>query len=199
MGWAFLDETVWMGGHPGLRRSTDGGRTFQPAGGELSSTDVHALGGSGGVLYAASPSQGLLASTDDGQSWQVRSETAGRSFMGAMLVDPQDPQHVFAPDMRAGVVETTDGGRTWRPLDSPGMAMSVTALDGDPTRLIVAGDGQAATSTDGGRTWRPLDVPEQTMVLTAGQNGVLFAAALDGTTAKVSKSTDGGNTWRPLN
>lgn len=199
MGWAFLGDSVWMGGHPGLRRSIDGGTSFKPGGGELSSTDVHALGGGGGVLYAASPGRGLLASSDDGQSWQVRSAGAGRAFMGAIVVDASDAQHLVAPDMQQGVVESRDGGRSWRPLGSPGMAMSVTAIGGDTSKLIVAGRGQAARSNDGGRTWQPIAVPEGTMVVAAGADRNLYAAALEGDAARVSRSTDEGAAWRPLN
>jgi len=86
MGWAFDGDLIWMGGHPGLRRSSNGGRTFVPGGGELESADVHALGGGAGVLYAASPSRGLLTSSDGGQSWQVRSPD-GTGFMGVISVD----------------------------------------------------------------------------------------------------------------
>lgn len=197
MGWAFDGDTVWMGGHPGLRRSTDGGRTFEPAGGELSSTDVHALGGGGGVLYAASPGRGLLASTDGGESWDVRSSEAGQGFMGAIVVDDRDPEHLYAPDMQAGVVESTDGGRTWRPLGSPGMAMSV-AVTGDG-ELIVAGGGEAARSTDDGRNWSPLEAPDGTMVVTAASDGTLYAAMLDDESAKVFASADGGESWTPRN
>lgn len=199
MGWAFLGDSVWMGGHPGLRRSTDGGTSFKPGGGELSSTDVHALGGGGGVLYAASPGRGLLASTDDGQSWQVRSAGAGRAFMGGIVVDASDAQHMVAPDMQQGVVESRDGGRSWRPLGSPGMAMSVTAVGGDTSKLIVAGSGQAALSNDGGRTWQPIAVPDGTMVVATGADRNLYAAALDGDAARVSRSTDEGATWQLLN
>lgn len=197
MGWAFDGGTVWMGGHPGLRRSADGGRTFEPAGGELSSTDVHALGGGAGVLYAASPSRGFLASTDGGESWEARSSEAGQGFMGAIVVDDRDPERLYAPDMQAGVVESTDGGRTWRQLGSPGMAMSV-AVAGD-RELIVAGGGEAARSTDGGSTWTPLDVPADTMVVTAAPDGTLYAAVLDGGNAKVFASSDGGESWTARN
>ena len=44
----------------------------------------------------------------------------------AIAVDGGDPEHLYAPDMQAGVVESSDGGRTWEPLGSPGMAMSVS-------------------------------------------------------------------------
>lgn len=201
MGWAVLGDAVWMGGHPGLRRSVDGGRTFASPGTELDETDVHALGGGGGVLYAASPARGLLASADEGRSWEVRSAQSGRAFMGGILVDPGDAAHLVAPDMQSGVMESTDGGRTWRPLASPGigMTMSVAAVGGDLARLVVAGGGQAARSDDGGRTWTPLDAPEGTMVIAASTAETLYAASLDGDVAKVASSTDGGATWRPLN
>ena len=199
MGWAITGDVVWMGGHPGLRRSTDGGRSFEPAGGELSSTDVHALGGTDDVLFAASPGRGLLASTDGGDTWESRSGEAGQGFMGGIVVDRVDADHLLAPDMQAGVVESRDGGRTWEPLGSPGMAMSVTAVGGDVGELIVAGGGKAARSDDGGATWEPMEVPEGTMVVAGAADGSLYAAALDGEVARVSRSTDGGTTWEPLN
>lgn len=198
MGWAFVGDTVWMGGHPGLRQSAAGG-DFESAGGELSSSDVHGLGGTGGVLYAASPGRGLLASTDDGETWEVRSTGAGQGLMGAIVVDPADPDHLLAPDMQAGVVESRDGGRTWEPLGSPGMAMSVTTVGGSIDDLVVAGNGQAARSRDGGRTWEPIEVPGATLVVAGAEDGSLYAAALDGDVARVSRSTDDGASWDLLN
>ena len=198
MGWAFLGDEVWMGGHPGLRRSTGDG-SFEPAGGELSSIDVHALGGAGGVLYAASPGRGVLASTDEGRTWQVRSAEAGRRFMGGIVVDPAEGEHLLAPDMQAGVVESRDGGRTWRPLGSPGMAMAVTAVGGDTGHLIVAGGEGAARSTDGGRTWQAIEMPDKATLIAAADDTTLYAAALDGDTARVFRSTDSAGTWRLLN
>lgn len=198
MGWAFVGDTAWMGGHPGLRRSVAGGG-FESAGGELSSSDVHALGGVGGVLYAASPARGLLASADDGETWEVRSAEAGQGFMGAIVVDPADPDHLLAPDMQAGVVESRDGGRTWGPLGSPGMAMSVTTAGGSIEDLVVAGNAQAARSRDGGRSWEPIEVPEATLAVAGAGDGSLYAAVLDGQVARVSRSTDDGATWDLLN
>src|SRR3989442_6993082 len=69
-----------------------------------------------GIVYLGSPKAGLLASTDGGNSWQVRNAQAGRSFMGTILVDPTDSARLIAPDMAAGLSVSNDGGRTWKPL-----------------------------------------------------------------------------------
>ena len=114
MGWAFLGGRILVGGHPGLWVSDDGGRKFELRNAGLPATDIHALGAGGGVLYAASPQIGVFASTDGGRTWEVRTDRVGQGFMGRILVDPDDPEHVVAPDMGAGAVESTDGGRTWR-------------------------------------------------------------------------------------
>lgn len=112
---AFVGDVVLVGGHPGIRRSVDGG-PFEPFNDGLRATDIHALGGDGGVVYAASPAAGLLVSADQGASWQVVSDRAGQAFMGRIVVDPGDLAHLWATDMRAGVVESLDGGRTWSSL-----------------------------------------------------------------------------------
>ena len=46
----------------------------------------------------------------------MRSEAATQGFFGRILVDPTDGEHVMATEDRAGVVESMDGGRTWRRL-----------------------------------------------------------------------------------
>ncbi len=201
MGWAFLDGVIWLGGHPGLEVSTDAGKTFEPQSEGLPATDIHALGGSGATLYAASPAAGFLASTDGGASWEVRNAGVGQGFMGAMLVDPSDVDRVVAPDMNAGAVESRDGGRTWRALGGVAGAMWVSW---DPTnldRIIVTGSSASAVSLDAGETWTPLDVPAGVSVvqIDPGDPRLWYAAALspDGT-ASVSISSDRGSTWAPL-
>jgi photosystem II stability/assembly factor-like uncharacterized protein len=199
MGWAFLDGAIWMGGHPGLRVSTDGGRTFEQRNDGLPATDIHALGGTGSTLYAASPAAGFLVSVDGGSTWEVRNPGVGQSFMGSMLVDPNDPDRIVAPDMSAGAVETTDGGRTWRALGGV-PAMWVSWDPGDTDLMIVTGTGVAAISRDGGKSWEQLPVPDGTSVVQIDANDptTWYAAAWseDGT-VEVSTSTDGGSSWTP--
>jgi photosystem II stability/assembly factor-like uncharacterized protein len=197
MGWAFSGERVLVGGHPGLFVSGDGGRTFEHRNEGLPATDIHALGAADGVIYAASPQLGLFASLDGGQTWETRTQEVGQSFMGAILVDPEVPEHLVAPDMSAGAVESTDGGRTWRTLGGLPGAMWVSWDPEDTRHIVVLAIDQAAATTDGGQTWEPLQVPEgASLVEMSPQNPrTLYAAVHEEDAALVWVSRDGGATW----
>lgn len=201
MGWAFLDGAIWMGGHPGLEVSTDGGGSFEPRNDGLPATDIHALGGTGSVLYAASPGVGLLASSDGGGTWEIRNPGVGQGFMGAMLVDPSDPERIVAPDMSAGAVETTDGGRTWRVLGGVPGAMWVSWDPAATDRIIVSGTGVAAVTRDGGVNWSPLSIPADASIVQIDPDdpNVWYSVAWSQNgTVVVSSTSDDGSTWTPL-
>ena len=197
MGWAATAGAVWVGGHPGLFRSTDGGATFAKVSGAAGVDDVHALGAAAGTLYLASPKAGLLASTDGGRRWQVRNTAAGRTFMGTLLVDPGDPARLVAADMAsAGVVGSTDGGRTFTALGGPGGAMAAAWNPTNIEEIVAVGTGGGARSTDGGVTWRPLPVPSGVSAISYDPTGAtVYAGALDGREARLYRSSDGGATW----
>lgn len=196
MGWAFTDDAIYVGGHPGLERSTDGGTSFEQLNEGLPSTDVHALGAGESVLYAGIAGIGTFASTDGGQSWEARSEEFGGAFMGRIQVDPAYDDHVLAPDMQAGAVESTDGGRTWTPLGGPRGAMWVSWNPLDTDHMIVTGQG-SAESRDGGETWEDLEVPTGVSIVEFSPHDpeVLYAAALEAPRASVYVSRNGGATW----
>lgn len=196
MGWAVTGTALLVGGHPGLYRSTDGGATFTKVGGTDPVADVHALGAAAGTVYLASPQAGLLISTDGGTSWQVRNAQAGRSFMGSILVDPEDQNRLIAPDMTVGLATSSDGGRTWKPLGGPSGAMAATWNPTDIRQLIAVGMGGAQRSADGGATWQPLTVPADTTAVSYDTTGaILYAGVLDGQRARIYRSGDGGTTW----
>ncbi len=199
MGWAQTSSGLLVGGHPGLFTSTDDGTTFAKATGDSQVGDVHALGAAGNTVYLASPQAGLLTSDDGGSTWTRRNSTLSQTFMGNILVDPSDPQHVIAPDMQNGLVASSDGGDTWTVLGGPAGAMSVGWDPTDTQRLIAVGMDGGAISDDGGRTWTDLQLPDATSAATFSADGTtLYAAGLDGDTARVSASTDNGKTWNEL-
>jgi hypothetical protein len=196
MGWAFTDDAIFVGGHPGLSVSTDGGETFEVRNEGLVSTDVHALGAGEDVVYVGLAGLGTFASTDGGATWEERNDRMGGAFMGRIVVDPADDDHIIAPDMESGVVESTDGGRSWDPLNVQGVSwVSWDASDRD--RIIVTAQGEAAESTDGGGSWDTFEVPDGVTFVEISPHdpGLLVAAALEAPEAVVYVSTDGGATW----
>ena len=197
MGWGFTDDGIFMGGHPGLMFSADGGKTFAPRNDGLPATDVHALGAGDGVIYAGLAGVGTFASTDGGESWEVRSEEVGGAFMGRIQTDPGDEEHLLAPDMQTGVMESRDGGRTWKPLGGPQGVMWVSWDRTDPNRIVATAQGSAVVSTEGGTGWEPLEVPEDVSIVEISPTDpeVLYAAVHDPPKAKVYVSRDGGATW----
>lgn len=200
MGWAFTDDAILVGGHPGLYVSTDGGDTFEQRNEGLPNTDVHALGAGDGVIYAASPGTGFMASTDDGETWAVRNEEVGRGFMGKILVDPNDPDHVIAPDMQAGAAESTDGGKTWDALGGVQGAMWVSWDPTDTQDIVVAATGSAQRSTDGGETWAAIDIPPRASIVEFSPEDpeTLYAAVHEDPEAHLWVSDDDGESWEQL-
>jgi photosystem II stability/assembly factor-like uncharacterized protein len=196
MGWAFVDTKTLVGGHPGLNLSSDG-TSFTRRNGGLPSTDVHALGAGGGIIYAGLPQAGVVASTDGAKTWEIRSSLAGRTFMGRILVDPRTPQHLLAADMAGGVSESRDGGRHWSDIGGVPQPMWVTWNPQDPAHIIASGMAGGAESTDGGQSWHELRVPQgASMVEMSPENPhVLYAALFDGSSARVLRSIDGGGGW----
>lgn len=197
MGWAFTDDLILVGGHPGLSVSAGGGLTFEQRNEGLPSTDVHALGAGDNVIYAGLAGVGTFASSDGGETWEPRSEEVGGAFMGRIQVDPSDDDHLLAPDMQRGAMESTDGGRTWKTLSGLQGAMWVSWNPEDTEHIVVTAQGAAAESTDGGQSWQPLEIPEGVSIVEFSPHDPesLYAAVLEAPEASVYLSRDGGDTW----
>ncbi|HTK29797.1 MAG TPA: hypothetical protein VL309_09615 [Vicinamibacterales bacterium] len=124
---------------------------------------------------------GIYKSTDAGRTWtHAGLDATGR--IGRVLVDPRDPDVVFAcalghaygPQQERGVYRTTDGGRTWNRtlfVDENTGCSDIT-MDPSNPRILFAGMWQLEIhtwgrvsggpgsglfrSTDGGATWTRL-------------------------------------------
>ena len=193
MALAASGKTVLAGGHAGLYSSTDDGTTFSQVA-RLPVSDVHAVGASDQRVYLASPEAGVLVSNDAGTTFDQVS-TMGQDFMGAIWVDPADPDTAIAPSMQAGAVRSTDGGVTWAPLGSSSGSMSI-AVDSGGQQIVAIGMAGAEQSTDGGATWSPVSVPAGTSAAAYTARDDLVVAVHSGDRAEVHQSVAGK--WDPL-
>ena len=84
--------------------------------------------------------------------------TLGTRDVHSLAFVDDDPQHLLFGH-HEGILESRDGGRTWKALPARDDAMSMTAAqDGS---IVIAGHNVLTASRDGGATWSaiPADLP----------------------------------------
>nr|MDQ2732483.1 SBBP repeat-containing protein [Armatimonadota bacterium] len=174
--------------------------------------------------------------TTDRHIAAFRSGNAGALWTGAgaslpndtilsLVVDPTNPNIVYAGTYNNNVYKTTDGGMTWHASSSglptkiydPTSALIVSAIYAlaidpvTPSTLYATTGNGPYKSLDGGATWNPgntgLNLPLQALVIDPKTPTTLYAAPESALftdnpgTAKggtpLYKSLDGGATWNP--
>jgi hypothetical protein len=139
--------------------------------------------------------------------------------MLALVADPHDAEHLRAVDAHGGVLDSTDGGRTFTargttPADGSlfGYDAAVAPADLDHLMLGTMSNG-AFLSRDGGATWTKAaiggsghNVNVFTVTMSPADPGVVWAMGLDITEMDsgartegrhIFRSTDGGGTFTP--
>jgi len=169
----------------GLVESRDAGRSWQPLS-LLGEADFHALQVAHGLVYGYDATGERFMVTADRRRWQVRSTVQLAGF----AVSPTDPDLVVGTTGRT-LLGSTDGGRSWQPLQGPGLLVLDWA---DEAGLWgITGDGQVWHSRDAAKSWqRPGRVGGQPEALLADQ-GRLYAAVAG---LGIVSSTDGGRSWQ---
>jgi photosystem II stability/assembly factor-like uncharacterized protein len=189
-------DIVWVGtGEPnnrqsstfgdGVYRSTDGGRTWTHVG----LRDSHHIGrvivdpadpntayvAALGHLWGPNRERGVFKTTDAGRTWTNVLFIDEDTGVVDMVIDPQDPQVLYAASYQrrrvawgfngggpgGGIHKTTDGGRSWTKLAN-GLPQGIVGRIGlaiwrkDPRvlyALVEHADGGTFRSDDAGATW----------------------------------------------
>lgn len=143
---------------------------------------------------------GIYLSEDGAGSW--RRVFTAVDTVNDIQQSPHDPSRWLAVSQSAGVLESTDGGRSWTPLSGLPREQAwynVAFHPRDPARLALASWTYGLwTSADGGRTWteRNAGLPTPTRVWRAAfdpDDGRLYAAVFE---RALFASTDLGSTWK---
>ena len=210
------DGAIWVGTIPGgLFVSRDGGATFElnrplwnheSRGGDLFSGD-----GTGETKWFGTPAS---------EGGEVA------PGLHSICVNPRDPKHVLVAVSTAGVIETRDGGATWRPRNK-GMSMDhhpdpnaewghdthlIELCAGAPEHVWQQNHAGVFYSDNGAESWRKVSAPEvgvhfgfpisadahngRSAWLVPGR-GDNQRTAIDGGLF-VARTDDGGASWRQL-
>jgi len=197
--------------------SLDAGRSWRATGRGpgAASISAFAVDARTGIAYAGTG--GGLAKRTGGR-WRT---VNAHEDVSALAVDAQDPDVLYAgADNPAGLLKSTDGGRSWRRLRVPwkpwirGNTAFVTELAVDPQNpkaisahienLTEHGSPVWFKSTDAGATWEDADDAFFSVADGAGEypSALAFDPLDPGTRyaygygAALFKSTDGGATWQ---
>jgi photosystem II stability/assembly factor-like uncharacterized protein len=167
-------ETVYAGLRSGgLRRTTDGGRTWSDCGPPASDVFSVAVSPADGAVYAGTEPSALYRSDDRGETWrELRGllELPSRptwsfpprpwtSHVRWIAPNPHDADIVLAGIELGGLMRSTDGGESWED-HRPGAQRDVHSLAWHPRAEGIAyeaGGGGTAWSRDWGESWQPAD------------------------------------------
>ena len=120
--------TIYGGTPTGVLKSTDGGATWSSTGLSMGVNLLALDRANPATLYAATGGSGLgdfgglFKSTDGGGGWApinegLESLMATRSPVAALVIDPANPQVLYAGTSGYGVFRSTDGGAHWSPFN----------------------------------------------------------------------------------
>lgn len=170
----------------GLIRSRDGGRSWSSVS-ELGTADFHAIELSGGRVVASMYGQAqIYVSRDGGRTFQSR---AAPLPLVDLEVNPGDERRWVA-SAENGLFTSADEGRTWRPRDpTPNSRFAWAATD---ELYRIDPGGPVLRSADGGTKWEKRGSTGGEPQALAVEDGVLYAALLDGS---IRESRDGGRSW----
>lgn len=132
--------------------------------------------------------------------WSSLGPDGGR--VGAVAVDPSNPQVVYAGSTQGGVWKSVDGGGTWSRASRGLTDYRMVALAIDPlhtSTLYAAALTGVWKSVDGAATWQATPFPAQnlgfsglsSLVIDPARPGTVYAADY----FEIYASNDGGESW----
>ena len=178
------------------------------------------------VIFAGGAQGGVWRTGNAGAAWRPLTDRECSLAMGAIALDPADPDIVYAGTGEqhfsadsyygCGILRSADGGESWTRLGEGvftgpmgGTTISRVVVDSatagtlDATTVYAATEDGLFISTDSGAGWtRVLDGVVTDLLVHAGARETMFAAVAEGEEkrghATLHRSDDAGWSWREV-
>ncbi len=116
------------------------------------------------TVYAGSGANivgnGLYKSTNRGQSWVQMNSGLPNTAIQNLVIDPLNPQRLYARPLLEALYRSTNGGGSWSPFRINGQ--DVREIGFHPTQPVAyatMNDGSVWRSRDDGASWQPIGAP----------------------------------------
>lgn len=140
---------------------------------------------------------GIFKSVDAGNSWK---HVFNRPPVGTIVIDPKNPDTMFAAGGTAGYYKSADCGETWTSVGTDLRFVYCLLIDPKHTSTMYVGAyGSVYKSTNAGNSWaKLLDAAAPSLSIDPTKPEVIIAATrkLGRDRGGVLKSEDGGKTWK---
>jgi photosystem II stability/assembly factor-like uncharacterized protein len=152
----------------GVFRTANHGESWQPRSRGIDAYELDAVIVDPEVpstLYLRSLYEGILKTTDAGQTWRSVNDGLGEpgTHLGVemLVIDPTDPRVLYASLSGKGFFKTVDGGLHWSPIATPGgtslFGLATLSVDPQDSRILIAAIGRGVfRSIDAGKSWQRL-------------------------------------------
>jgi hypothetical protein len=192
------NNDIWLGTDWGIYLSTDNGITWTDKG--LPQKIVNAvLIHSNGNIFLATQFNGILCSTDEGNSWGEKNNgISSVDYFSALAENPKGD--LFAGTAADGIYRSLDTANTWVEIDSglTNLKINSIAVKNQEMLFVATHGGGVFRSSDNGESWiQKINGLTNLYVrsLAISGSGQIVAATFAG----AFKSTDDGETWVAIN
>lgn len=157
-------------------------------------------------------SKNIWKSSDSGTSWEAKNKGEGKANAKdfdilSLVINPYDADNAYAGLRKGGILETADGGETWKFINNyiseKVYGLALDPIDGKTLYAsgVWQGKGKIFKTEDGGETWKELYTSPSkgpiiiSLTVDRKNPNIIYATT---TEKEAIRSLDGGTSWQNI-